>query len=241
MSILPHAIQHPFATALRFLGEHLLPGSCLLCGVDCQAALFCSACLADLPAHDGPQCLQCAEPNSHGNVCSDCRKNSPHYDQVIAHFRYEFPVDRIIHALKYGHQLAIARWLGEALLTHPAIDGHDCIIAMPLHPERIRERGFNQSIEIARTISRTTKQPLLLDILKRSRPTVPQTRLSPKERQSNVRGAFECSEDLTGRSILLIDDVMTTGASLGECARILKLHGARRVSVAVAARAVKHD
>jgi len=146
-------------------------------------------------------------------------------------------------ALKYGHQLAIAPWLGKTLANHPSLQniGIDQIISMPLHPDRIKERGFNQSIEIARPLCHALQRRLLLDCLKRTRATQPQAELNLKERHSNVRGAFECTSDLTGQSILLLDDVMTTGATLNECARVLKLHGARHVMVAVAARALHHD
>lgn len=239
MSILPHALRQAAITALRTLGTHWLTGSCLLCAADSGEGLFCAACRTDLPQHGTTQCPVCADCTLVPGPCSNCRHTPPCFDATLACFRYEFPVDRIIHALKYGHQLAIAAWLGRTLAGHPAMSPHDCIMAMPLHPQRVRERGFNQSIEIARAISRITQQPLRLDALRRIRATVPQAELPFKERQANVRGAFECTEDLTGCSILLVDDVMTSGASLGECARVLKLHGASRVTLAVAARALR--
>jgi predicted amidophosphoribosyltransferase len=108
-----------------------------------------------------------------------------------------------------------------------------------LHPDRLRERGFNQSAEIARAVSRQTGIPLALASLVRTRPTPPQAALPLKERAGNVRGAFECGADLAGRRVLLVDDVMTSGATLRECARVLKLHGAATITVAVVARALR--
>lgn len=241
MSILPQALEQFLGQLGQRISCHFLPGSCLLCGTDSAQALLCPDCHAELPILSEACCPQCAEPCTDGERCAACRKEAPFFDATIAHFCYEFPVDRIIQALKYGHQLAIAPWLGELLAGHAGLHGHDLLLALPLHPQRLQERGFNQSIEIARRISRHTGQRLHLDILKRLRATPPQAELSFKARQANVRGAFECLADLNGQAVLLIDDVMTTGATLNECARVLKLHGARKVTVAVAARALRRN
>jgi ComF family protein len=240
MSILPQPLQHTLRQAISALSCHFLPGTCLLCQDGSQGELLCPRCLEDLPLLDDLRCPRCASDAPAGHVCAPCRSEAPHFDQTIASFRYDFPVDRMIKALKYGHQLIIAPWLGKTLAQHPSLQlaGIDLVIALPLHPERMRQRGFNQSIEIARPISQQLGRPLLFDALLRTKATQPQAGLSFKERHSNVRGAFECRVDLSGRNILLVDDVMTTGATLNECARVLKLHGAGRVTVAVAARAL---
>jgi len=166
-------------------------------------------------------------------------KDAPHFNRTIAAFRYDFPVDRIIHALKYGHQLAVAGWLGNKLAARLQAD-NQLIIPLPLHADRLRERGFNQSAEIARVIGNQLNLPVDRSSVFRNRATPRQAELPLKERHKNVRGAFECSADLSGRKVLLIDDVMTTGATVNECARIIKLHGASDISVVVAARALKH-
>lgn len=239
MSILPQALQHSIAKTYCNFGRHWLTGSCLLCMADSADQLLCTECLSDLPVWISAQhCPVCADSTGAEGACSTCRKNPPFFDATFAAFRYEFPVDRIIHALKYGHQLPIAQWLGKKLAHAPAASGHDYIMALPLHSDRIKERGFNQSLEIARAMSRLTRQELRIDVLQRIRPTRPQAGLPLKDRTANVQGVFECLEDLRGRSVLLVDDVMTSGATLGECARILKLHGAQRVTLAVAARAL---
>ena len=235
MSILPQPLAHRLK---RWLNAGL-PASCLLCGADSQASLLCPGCTADLPAPPAAVCPQCAEQTTHGERCGACLKSPPHFDRSIAIFHYDFPVDRIIHALKYGHQLAVANWLGIKLAERLDAAG-ELIVPLPLHPERLRERGFNQSMEIARVVGNRLNLAVDRNSLLRNRATPPQAAQPFKERHKNVRGAFECSADLSGRRIVLIDDVMTTGATVNECARILKLHGAAHVTVAVAARALKH-
>lgn len=238
LSILPQ--PHWLVRLGRQLGAALLPGSCLLCGGDSGNTLLCPPCEADLPAMPEALCPQCSAQTTHGERCGSCLKNKPNFDRTFALHRYDFPADHIIHALKYGHQLAVADWLGQRLSEKLAARAFDTIIGLPLHPERLRERGFNQSGEIARRIAHDLHLPLDRDSLIRSRATPPQAELPLKERQRNVRGAFECRRDFSDRHILLVDDVMTTGATLNECARVLKLHGANQVSVAVSARALKH-
>jgi len=230
---------HPLKQLARGWLGAALPASCLLCGTDSRDTLLCPACASDLPALSGAQCPQCAEPTTHGERCGACLKTPPHFDRTVAAFRYDFPVDRIIHALKYGHQLAVAAWLAERLAAGLP-KGEELIVALPLHNERLRERGFNQSVEIARTLGKRLGRPVDYTSLQRTRATPPQADLPLQERQRNVRGAFECVADFSGKPILLIDDVMTTGSTVNEAARVLKLHGASRVTVAVAARALKH-
>lgn len=236
MPILPQpARQSLLRLADKALARYL-PGSCLLCGADSARDLLCPDCLADLPLSPSAACPQCGIATTFSERCGACLNKPPHFDQTQTLFRYEFPVDRIIQAFKYGHQLAIGHWLGRSLAEHinPAID---LIIPMPLHTERLRERGFNQSMEIAAIVGKCRKIRVDRSSLERIRATLPQASLPLKERQKNVRGAFECRHDMSGKHVLLIDDVMTTGATLDECARVLKLHGAAEVSVAVAARA----
>ena len=238
MSILPQA--NLFRRFGRRLLANALPGSCLLCSADSPPSLICTACQADLPLLPSARCPLCNDQTTHGERCGACLKETPHFDRTSACFRYDFPVDRIIHALKYGHQLAVADWLAGQMLETLATPDVDLIIPLPLHSERLRERGFNQSAEIAGRLGKCLKLPVDRSTLLRTRATPPQAELPLKERHQNVRGAFECHGDFSGRRILLVDDVMTTGATLNECARVLKLHGASTVRVAVAARALKH-
>lgn len=238
MSILPH--PSGIKGLAQKLGNALLPGSCLLCGADSQDELLCPECSTDLPGLPPHLCPLCADQTTHGERCGACLKDPPHFERTIALFHYDFPLDRIIHALKYGHQLAVVPWCSRRLAKRMATDEFDLIIPLPLHPQRLIERGFNQSAEIARTLGCSLRIPVDHDNVLRTRPTPPQADLPHKERKKNVRGAFECRTDLTGRRLLLIDDVMTTGATVNECARVLKLHGADSITVAVIARALRH-
>jgi len=234
LSILPQALRLTFR---RTIGR-VIGNTCLLCRSTCGGQPLCLECAADLPLAPKANCPVCGEQTTHGERCGACLKDAPHFDRTTMAFVYDFPVDRLIHALKYGHQLAIAGWLARCITPGIRHDV-DLIIPLPLHPERLRERGFNQSMEIAREIGKYLHLPIDHRILCRTRPTASQAGLALKERNKNVKGAFECTTDLTGQHVLLVDDVMTSGATANECARVLKLHGASEVSVAVAARALK--
>lgn len=212
----------------------------MLCGADSENDLLCPACRADLPLLPPQLCPVCGEQTTHGERCGACLKDPPHFDRTLAAFRYDFPLDRVIHALKYGHQLAPAHWLGKQMLARITDPVFDRIVPLPLHPDRLRERGFNQAGEIAKSLGTALGIPVDLDVLARTRATPAQADLTDKERRRNIRGAFECTCDLGAQQLLLVDDVMTTGATANECARILKIHGAQSVTVVVAARAFKH-
>lgn len=237
LSILPQLGR--LKTVARRFGNSLLPGSCLLCSADCRHDLLCPACATDLPPVPEQRCPRCADCTTHGEHCGACLKDTPHFDRTTAAFRYDFPVDRVIHALKYGHQLAVASWSGRQLAQCLTDAEVDLVVPLPLHPERLCQRGFNQSAEIARGVGNCLNLPVDRKSMIRSRATPPQADLPHKARQRNVRGAFECRTDFTGKRLLLIDDVMTTGASVNECARVMKLHGAASVVVGVIARAYR--
>jgi ComF family protein len=187
-------------------------------------------------------CPVCALPTYGGSVCGQCLSRAPAFDATVAAFSYAFPVDRLIHALKYQGRLPLAEWCADAILSRrrPSAAVADSLprrlIALPLAAERQRERGYNQAQEIARTIASRAGIPCLSLALFRVRATPPQAALPWTERAKNVRGAFECEINLSGFSIILVDDVMTTGASLAEAARTLKTAGAARVENWVVAR-----
>jgi ComF family protein len=160
----------------------------------------------------------------------------------VAAFSYKFPLDKLIQALKYRERLILVNFLADAL-TRRITTRPDCIVALPLHPTRLRERGFNQSLLLARQISRRLGIPLLADACERVRNTPPQSSLPWKERDKNMRLAFACKPgaDMRGKHVAVVDDVMTTGASVGELARALKQAGAKEVSAWVVARTLPHD
>lgn len=237
MSILPY--PNPLSRFTRRVAALFLPASCLLCGADSDAEPVCTACVADLPPLPHPGCPLCADRTTHGERCGACLKDPPAFSGVFAAYRYDYPLDRLIHALKYGHQLAVADWCAGRLAPLAGQAHFDRILPLPLHATRLRERGFNQSGEIARALGRRLNRPVDVTSLLRTRATPPQAGRPHKERLHNVRSAFECCTDLTGQHLLLVDDVLTTGATANEAARVLKLHGAASVTVAVVARALK--
>lgn len=219
-----------------------LPASCLLCEGDASTPPLCEGCQNDLPQLPEARCPHCALPTPFGESCGSCLQQPPHFDAVISRFIYAFPADILIQALKYHARLALAPWFSRQLLLQPMQTAAiDCVIPLPLHPARLAERGFNQSAELGRHLAHALQCPLELDALIRNRPTPPQAQQPLKERHANVRGAFSCQRDLSGQHILLVDDVLTTGATANECARTLKLHGAARVTLAVVARALPHS
>jgi ComF family protein len=226
------------AGAANHVAAALLPQECFLCGQPESAAPLCPSCRDSLPRLTEPGCPICAAPTPMGNVCGACLKQPPHFDATISLYRYAFPVDKLIQALKYEHRLAMANVFSDALLagTHPSADA---IIPLPLSLQRLRQRGFNQAVEIARPLARQLGLPLLVDVCHRPLDTPAQASLPWQARRKNVRDAFECTVDLAGRSIAVVDDVMTTGATLDEFARTLKRRGASRVTNWVVARTLK--
>ena len=139
-------------------------------------------------------CPQCAGPSPGGAVCGACLTHPPHFDATIAAWRYEFPVDRLVLALKFGRRLALADAFGDgARRTSSAERRVDALVPMPLGRARLAERGFNQALEIARHVARSTGLELAPELARRVRDTAPQTDLPHDERAANVRGAFECA------------------------------------------------
>ena len=184
-------------------------------------------------------CPQCALPTLHGAVCGQCLQHPPHFRRTVAAFAYAFPLDKLLLALKYGEKLHLSGLLADKLALR--IDHlPDCIIPMPLHKERLRQRGFNQSMQLAQRLSQQLHVPLLAHACVRIRNTPSQSGLPWKERNKNMRKAFDCSTVVTGKHIAVVDDVMTTGATLNELAHTLLRAGASEVSAWVVARTLPH-
>ena len=203
----------------------LFGGSCFLCRGRADDRI-CADCAADLPRLDFPLCPRCALASPGGAVCGRCLSPAPHYDAPRAALAYDFPADALVHSLKFRGELALAPLLA-SLLLHRIRDDHvDHVVAVPLSAKRLRERGYNQSVEIARHLRKG-----LLDVAlcERTRDVRPQIELPYDERQSNVRGAFRCTRSLVVARIAVVDDVMTTGATLNELARSRKAAGAVHV------------
>ncbi|MDR1890242.1 MAG: ComF family protein [Zoogloeaceae bacterium] len=235
----------PTAPFSAFL-DALLPPLCLLCGARIPLrrqgddVAFCPDCLSDLPVLQAAHCPDCLIETEHGERCGACLAHAPDFDYARALYRYEFPVNRLIHGLKYQARFAPARTWGRMLAVQTADFPADCVLPLPLHAERLAERGYNQALEIARHCACARGLPLERESLQKRRATPPQSSLSLKARQRNLKGAFSCQRDFSGRHLLLVDDVLTTGATANEAARVLKLHGAASVGIAVVARTPRH-
>jgi ComF family protein len=233
--------------SLRRLGalawHWLLPQTCAHCREDLpptQSAPLCEPCRKNLCFSEPPFCRRCAEPLAGGqDLCRACTGRSLACRLVRAAFLYRGPVPSLVHAFKYRGRRSAARaagrWMACRLSRFPELSGHDTLVAVPLHPRRLRERGYNQAGLLAEGLARMTGQPVL-DLLQRARPTRPQWDLDRQSRRENLAGAFLAAPQARGKSILLIDDVCTSGASLEECGRALLRAGAARVAAYVFAR-----
>jgi ComF family protein len=220
------------------VARRALPQRCELCAGTSGSEILCRGCSRSLPRL-GPACPICAQPNPAGEVCGQCIADPPPFDATVAAFAYAFPVDRLMHAFKYHGRLALAEWGAHAISSARGRWSGSLpqrLIAVPLAHERQRERGYNQAFEIARVLAREWRIPLISGGVHRSRAAPPQAALPLDERARNVRGAFACELDLAGLTIAVVDDVMTTGASLAELAKTLKRAGALRVENWVVAR-----
>lgn len=232
-------LQQIINNCIKF-NHWLLSSDCVLCTASVRLDIqLCQGCYDDLPWYHQPQCLQCGLLSNHV-ICGKCLKESPYFDATHAALRYEFPLDAMMQRYKYGASLQFGNIFAQLLLTRNLSREIDLLIPMPLHPQRLQERGFNQSLEIAKVLAK--KLQILLDYQSviRTKLTPPQASLPLKERAKNIKGVFAVNGDLTGKRIAIVDDVMTSGASLNELAKILKKAGAAHVECWVVARTLPH-
>ena len=218
----------------------LFPAHCLVCRAPgIPGRDLCAGCLQALPRLL-TACPRCAEPLTSASLCGRCQQQPPAFERTWAALRYQPPVDQLVQAFKFHGQLVVGRLLGGLLrdaLRHTPITAAEALLPVPLHPARLRQRGFNQSLELARPLARHWDVPLLTDVAVRVRHTQPQSQLSGPLKARNVRAAFALQRPLVYRHVVLIDDVMTTGSTLRELAQVLKAGGAHTIEVAVVARA----
>ncbi|MEZ4599796.1 MAG: ComF family protein [Syntrophotaleaceae bacterium] len=240
-----------FRRELSGLIDLLLPPACPLCGGLLNQGgrqNFCTACMQGIHPVSPPHCPRCLLPypsqEGSDHLCQSCLLDPPSFAMVNSVGLYEDSLRQAIHRFKYRGVFSLDRPLGillaaalESLGPDPA---PDLLIPVPLHASRLRQRGYNQSLLLARVLGRRWKKPVPTRLLVRKRPTMPQQGLKAADRLRNLKGAFEVRFPIDGQSVLLIDDVMTTGATARECARTLLKAGAREVSVAVLGRARLH-
>jgi len=240
---------------LKSLIDLIYPPRCPICQAflqeentlqDEQNLPFCRVCLDEFTQIKSPICPLCGRPFTDGveqdHVCEDCIRKRPFYDTARAPYLYDGALMKAIHELKYGQKSYLADSLGFLLASFAQtwIDEMKgpLIMPVPLHPRRLRARGFNQSLLLARCVAMKTGAELDFLSLRRTKFTKPQTELNSEERKRNVRKAFEVVnlEPVKGRTIVLVDDVATTGSTLNECAKALKKAGADSVLCLVLAR-----
>lgn len=231
---------------LARLQRGLLPSTCVLCAGGEQAGDLdlCAGCADDLP-ENANACAQCAEQLSghrgEARLCGACLRKPPRFHAAHCAFRYGFPVDHLVRALKYGGRLAHARVLGSLLARSLADSAREswpqALIPVPLAKQRFGERGFNQAIEIAKQLEKELCIPLRADVLERRRDTREQAGLDRAARRRNVRGAFALRAPLPADHVAIVDDVVTTGSTANEIARVLRKAGAKRIEVWAVARA----
>ena len=233
----------------RAVLDFFLPAKCPLCGLSSDPSAPdrpCPVCLSQVKFFSSPRCFRCGigfpSLSDVDHLCSECLTEERHFSRARAVCGYEGAIMEAISRLKYGGVTRLAKPLGNLLAEYQdpefSLSDNDLVIPVPLHTRRLRERGFNQSLLLARQVSRRRSIPLNFTALHRTRETQPQTQLTGAERRKNVRGAFEVrkAEALEGKRILLIDDVFTTGATVQECASVLLGAGASEVHVLTLAR-----
>lgn len=242
-----HLVTHGWQAAL----EWLFPATCALCSAPGNA--LCVACRRDVAVGLEHACHRCAIPlparvhePGHVRLCGRCLRRMPAYDRTLAAARYEAPFDQLIRGLKYGATLAYVPLLADLIEARTVAaratgwPGVDVLVPVPLSRERMATRGFNQSIEIAKVVARRIGVPLDASGVLRIHDTLPQASLPLDARRRNVRGAFAVIDAQRSRlrdlHVGVVDDVMTTGATLDELARTLKRAGAKTVCNLVAAR-----
>ncbi len=223
---------------LKDLGNSLLdfafPNYCYLCRKSLSGSnkFFCPACVENLPQPVNPFCSICKNPYSQFSSDHGCQAGS---EGVFSLWNYSESVEILIHKFKYASKTGLGKRLGELLAEllrkTPLVNELQIIIPVPLHKSRKRERGFNQAEILAEELGRQLNLPVETNSLSRIKNTADQTRLSAEERKLNVKDAFRIARqiNLTDKSTLLVDDVITTGATLNECAQVLKKQGAKRV------------
>lgn len=232
--------MHAWRSAWQHLQQFVLPWHCLLCGAaGVEGMDLCVDCAAELP-RNRCCCARCALPLAlPAALCGQCQQHPPLWDAAWAPFRYGWPLDRLEARFKFGGDLATGRVLSTLWQREPRpLALPQALLAVPLHGGRLRQRGYNQALELARPMARALGVPLRTDALRRVRPTHAQTELDARARRRNVRGAFALVAGAAlPMHVAVLDDVMTTGTTLAECVRVLKRAGVQRVDVWALARA----
>lgn len=233
-------------TLFSALIDIIYPPACPVCGSSIGKQGICGRCTASFRRIESPLCTRCGIPfmteGDEDHLCGTCIRERVPFDRAASVCFYDGALSEAIRRLKYSKRSSLASSLGDLLASHP-VTSEDCdvIVPVPLHMERLKERGFNQSHLLAKRAANGMPVEVNPYILERTRPTLAQAGMNSRERIINIRGAIRVREgaDVKGKNILLIDDVYTTGATVRECSRVLKKGGAKKVNVLTLARVVE--
>jgi len=228
---------------INYIQFRLYPTICLLCSSTNTTDMdICSPCLDELP-HNHNCCRICALPlsihYSDTQICGSCLKQAPPFDSCHAAFSYDYPITNLISSFKFSGKLQNGNLLANLMIKSietNQLPMPDLILPVPLHRSRLRERGFNQALEIARPLGRHFHIPIDTGSCKRMLATKAQSNLDKKLRQRNIRGAFKLTQKLRHAHVVILDDVVTTGSTVSELAKLLKLSGVKQVDVWTLAR-----
>ncbi|MDH3348408.1 MAG: ComF family protein [Desulfobulbaceae bacterium] len=234
---------------LNSLRDLFFPAHCLNCHQRLllgKPPLLCEECLSQITFINSPQCTHCGRPFLKGvnRLCGKCLISPPIYDQARSLALYKNPLSDLLTSLKYHGNLNVLATIGHLYQTkfNPTIflEKPDLIIPVPLHPTRLRERGYNQALFLATTCFPTQREKLQTNLLLRNKNTPPQTTLTGPQRRKNLVNVFSTNkpELIAGKQILLVDDVLTTGSTVNECAQVLRRAGASKIMVFTAARSI---
>jgi ComF family protein len=221
---------------LKYNLFQFIPVQCLACGADTQQQALCVDCQQDLK-FNLHSCRQCAEPLTESNahaLCGKCLKQPPEFDLVLSPYLYQAPIDKLVTRFKFhadhnaGQTLArlLAKYLQENMQQRP-----DCLVPVPLHRARLFQRGFNQAQEISRVLAWQFDLPIENNFCQRQRKTSSQSGLNEKQRRRNIRGAFRVTKKIPYKHVAIVDDVMTTGNTVNELARVLRKAGVETIQV----------
>jgi len=239
--------MHVYHQCQQWLGSTL---PCQLCDAPATARHqaqygLCAHCIATLPWYTSPHCPQCALPTVSSTLCGLCLQHAPAFDRTLTPFRYAYPLDRLLHQFKYHQQLSLCNLLANSLLTQlttlAATERPQLIMAMPMHLNRVKERGFNHALELAKQVHQHSDIALEIEGCIRVLDTPTQAGMDMKTRTRNLRGAFATHKPWQGQHVMIVDDVMTTGASMHAVARVLKQAGATQITALVLARTLKSE
>ncbi len=209
-----------------------IPQECLLCGTRTKHFGLCETCLLALPYYTTSQCSVCGIPTEKSQICMQCQQNPPNFQRTIIGFHYDYPFDKLIQRFKYQMDLTIGYHLGVLFaeqIAHSNLLQTDIILPMPAHPQRLKTRGFNQAVELAKILGKKLNLPVQTDCCHRIFDTQRQATLSREERSTNLIDAFVCEDRLRHCRVALVDDVMTTGATFDAFAQAVTAAGAARV------------